>query len=155
MRCLPALAAGGLAAVCVSGSRGFSIVAGSSCRTHCYAGVFLPSAVRRIMSHLDHPNVLKFLGVVLREDRRVKHLVLRRAHGGSLHSRLQSGWIPTLRDVVSIAVDILKGLHYLHAMKPCPVLVRCVACALPLSQSCMARACLPSGASCAHALGYA
>ncbi|CDW53227.1 serine:threonine protein kinase TNNI3K [Trichuris trichiura] len=76
-----------------------------------------------ILSRLNHPNVLKFVGACLNDPSQFA-LVTEYASGGSLFILLheQKAILPLSRKL-SIGLDIAKGMEYLHGL-PVPVIHR-------------------------------
>lgn len=68
-----------------------------------------------LMSHLDHPNITKFLGVCAKPDYKHPVLVMRKLDG-NLSDLLEGYRDPNLPLSLKLSVlsDVAKGLHYLH-----------------------------------------
>jgi hypothetical protein len=63
-----------------------------------------------IMSSLNHPNIIKLLGV----SNRVPLIIYEFADYGSLYWQLNKGWRPSLRDVIMIGIQLGDALRYIH-----------------------------------------
>jgi serine/threonine protein kinase len=71
----------------------------------------------QLMSYLHHPNITKFLGILLSNDRELPVLVMERLDG-SLDSLLERVPNIPLTLKLSILEDVAKGLLYLHQHDP-------------------------------------
>jgi hypothetical protein len=63
-----------------------------------------------IMSSLNHPNIIKLLGV----SNRAPLIIYEFADYGSLYWQLNKGWRPSLRDVIMIGIQLGDALRYIH-----------------------------------------
>jgi tRNA A-37 threonylcarbamoyl transferase component Bud32 len=64
-----------------------------------------------IMASLNHPNIIKLLGV----SNRVPLVIYEFADYGSLYWQLIKGWKPSLRDAVLIGIQLGDALRYIHS----------------------------------------
>jgi hypothetical protein len=64
-----------------------------------------------IMSTLNHPNIIKFLG----SSSRIPLVIYEFADYGSLYWQLIKGWRPSLRDAVLIGIQLGDALRYIHS----------------------------------------
>jgi hypothetical protein len=64
-----------------------------------------------IMGSLDHPNIIKLLGV----SNKHALLIYEFADYGSLYWQLNKGWRPSLKDVVLIGIQLGDALRYIHS----------------------------------------
>jgi tRNA A-37 threonylcarbamoyl transferase component Bud32 len=64
-----------------------------------------------IMGSLNHPNIIKLLGV----SNRVPLVIYEFADYGSLYWQLIKGWKPSLRDAVLIGIQLGDALRYIHS----------------------------------------
>jgi hypothetical protein len=64
-----------------------------------------------IMGSLDHPNIIKLLGV----SNKHALLIYEFADYGSLYWQLNKGWKPSLKDVVLIGIQLGDALRYIHS----------------------------------------
>ncbi|KAH8313454.1 hypothetical protein KR067_006066, partial [Drosophila pandora] len=76
------------------------------------------------LSRVCHENIIKLYGVCWHDD--LLHLLVEYMDGGSLHSFLHADWQPsyTLSHSLNWALQMAKGIAYLHAMKPKAVVHR-------------------------------
>jgi len=63
-----------------------------------------------IMGSLNHPNIIKLLGV----SNRVPLVIYEFADGGSLYWQLNKGWKPSIKDILLIGIQIGDALRYIH-----------------------------------------
>ncbi|XP_063047500.1 mitogen-activated protein kinase kinase kinase 21 isoform X2 [Engraulis encrasicolus] len=75
----------------------------------------------KLFSMLQHPNIMKFEGVCLEEPNLC--LVMEYARGGTLNRALAGRRIPP-HILVNWAVQIAKGMHYLHEEAVVPIIHR-------------------------------
>eukprot|EP00918_Siedleckia_nematoides_P007507 GHVU01016298.1.p1 GENE.GHVU01016298.1~~GHVU01016298.1.p1 ORF type:complete len:266 (+),score=30.99 GHVU01016298.1:85-882(+) len=61
----------------------------------------------------SHPSVIRFYGVVVNDD--AIYMVTELCEGGDLHNKLSKGDIRNESTRIKIAIDIAKGLDYLHS----------------------------------------
>jgi hypothetical protein len=80
-----------------------------------------------IVSSLDHPNILKLLGV----SEKLALVIYEYAEFGSLYWQLARGWRPALRDVLLLGIQIGDAVRYVHSrglihgdVKPSNVLIK-------------------------------
>ena len=71
----------------------------------------------RILSKLDHPNVVRFKGVHYGRDRNDISLIMERLHC-DLADFVKKNPDTPLRDRLHILYDVSKGLEYLHSQSP-------------------------------------
>ncbi|XP_016649762.1 PREDICTED: serine/threonine-protein kinase STY8-like [Prunus mume] len=71
---------------------------------------------------LRHPNIVQFLGVLRHTDRLI--FLTEYLCNGSLHDILKRKGRLDLQTVVSYALDIARGMNYLHQHKPRPIIHR-------------------------------
>jgi serine/threonine protein kinase len=64
-----------------------------------------------IMASLNHPNIIKLLGV----SNRVPLVIYEFADHGSLYWQLNKGWFPSLKNVVLIGIQLGDALRYIHS----------------------------------------
>jgi len=64
-----------------------------------------------IMASLNHPNIIKLLGV----SNRVPLVIYEFADYGSLYWQQIKGWKPSLKDVVLIGIQLGDALRYIHS----------------------------------------
>lgn len=79
----------------------------------------------RILSHLNHPAIPKFLDhyQVQKEHDTWLYLVQEKVPGQNLSAAMEAGWRPSVTEVETIALKILDVLSYLHQLAP-PVIHR-------------------------------
>ncbi|CAL8389617.1 unnamed protein product, partial [Gadus morhua 'NCC'] len=77
-----------------------------------------------ILSVLSHRNIIQFYGAIVEAPN--YGIVTEYASGGSLYDFLSSdaSWAMDMQHVMTWAVDIAKGMHYLHAEAPVKVIHR-------------------------------
>ncbi|KAJ7365321.1 hypothetical protein OS493_005425 [Desmophyllum pertusum] len=83
-----------------------------------------------LLSQLDHPNIVKYLRVVLPESPKETPIIVTELLEQDLRKFIiTSRTTPkvTFRDTVSIMLDVAQGLDYLH-QRPEPVVHRDLAC---------------------------
>jgi hypothetical protein len=64
-----------------------------------------------IMSSLNHPNIIKFLG----SSSRIPLVIYEFADYGSLYWQIIKGWKPSLKEVVLIGIQLGDALRYIHS----------------------------------------
>jgi hypothetical protein len=64
-----------------------------------------------IMGSLNHPNIIKLLGV----SNRVPLIIYEFADYGSLYWQLNKGWRPSIKDVILIGIQLGDALRYIHS----------------------------------------
>jgi hypothetical protein len=64
-----------------------------------------------IMASLNHPNIIKLLGV----SNKFPLVIYEFADYGSLYWQLNKGWKPSLKDVVLIGIQLGDALRYIHS----------------------------------------
>ena len=112
---------GGWAAVKVADFRGTRVAA------KCFYQQILVSQYNRqlfnremhMAAHLRHPNLVQFIGASLEGE----PIILTELMTTSLRAVLESGPIHQ-SIVISVSLDIVQALNYLHLMKPHPVIHR-------------------------------
>ncbi|TIB72958.1 hypothetical protein E3Q23_03165 [Wallemia mellicola] len=73
----------------------------------------------QVLSKLNHPNIVKFLGVSIPEDKSVPVMLISElCKNGDLFDYLRQHPPPTNKKAFQIMLDIAKGLEYLHNAKP-------------------------------------
>jgi serine/threonine protein kinase len=94
----------------------------------------------RLLSQLDHPNVVQFVGVYFHEGERVPILVMELLPTNLNACIRQYGILP--KDICySILHDVALGLHYLHSQSP-PIMHRDIdACNILLTSNMSAKIC--------------
>ena len=81
-----------------------------------------------LLSQLDHPNIVKYLRVVLPESPKETPIIVTELLEQDLRKFIiTSRTTLTFRDTVSIVLDVAQGLNYLH-QRPKPVVHRDLAC---------------------------
>ena len=83
-----------------------------------------------LLSGLNHPNIVKYLTAVLPESPRESTIIVTELLDQDLRrfiTRSQTNPKVTLRDTISIMLDVAKGLKYLHEL-PKPIVHRDLAC---------------------------
>ncbi|KAM5555306.1 serine/threonine-protein kinase VIK-like [Rosa sericea] len=75
-----------------------------------------------LWQQLRHPNIVQFLGVMKHPDRLI--FLTEFLCNGSLHDILKRKGRLDLKTVVGYALDIARGMNYLHQHKPCPIIHR-------------------------------
>ena len=72
------------------------------------------------MTHISHPNLVLFMGATADEGHPV--IVTEFCHGGTLfevlHEKKKSIPHITFRQRHKMALDIAKGMHFMHTLKP-------------------------------------
>ncbi|EJD53204.1 kinase-like protein [Auricularia subglabra TFB-10046 SS5] len=74
----------------------------------------------KLLSDFDHPNVVRFLGVSIPENTRDTPvaMVSELCSNGDLFDYVRNVPPPSLIKVLNIALDIARGIEYLHTRKP-------------------------------------
>ncbi|KAB2597673.1 seven transmembrane domain-containing tyrosine-protein kinase 1-like [Pyrus ussuriensis x Pyrus communis] len=75
-----------------------------------------------LWQNLRHPNIVQFLGVLKHPDRLI--FLTEYLCNGSLHDILKRKGRLDLQTVLSFALDIARGMNYLHQHKPHPIIHR-------------------------------
>ncbi|KAL6126172.1 hypothetical protein ACLB2K_074223 [Fragaria x ananassa] len=75
-----------------------------------------------VWQRLRHPNIVQFLGVMKHPDRLI--FLTEFLCNGSLHDILQRKGRLDLQTVIRYALDIARGMNYLHQHKPRPIIHR-------------------------------
>ncbi|KDN51792.1 hypothetical protein RSAG8_00340, partial [Rhizoctonia solani AG-8 WAC10335] len=79
----------------------------------------------KLLKEFDHPNVVRFLGVSIPENPRDTPVMMvsELCANGDLFDYTRNVPVPPLRKVLSLMLDIARGIKYLHEHKP-PVIHR-------------------------------
>ncbi|KAG8743688.1 hypothetical protein FRC10_011561 [Ceratobasidium sp. 414] len=79
----------------------------------------------KLLRDFDHPNVVRFLGVSIPENPRDTPVMMisELCANGDLFDYVRNVPVPPLRKVLSLMLDIARGIKYLHEHKP-PVIHR-------------------------------
>ncbi|KAG8734088.1 hypothetical protein FRC11_012238 [Ceratobasidium sp. 423] len=79
----------------------------------------------KLLKDFDHPNVVRFLGVSIPENPRDTPVMMvsELCANGDLFDYIRNVPVPPLRKVLSLMLDIARGIKYLHEHKP-PVIHR-------------------------------
>jgi tRNA A-37 threonylcarbamoyl transferase component Bud32 len=119
--CLLGCGGWGCAYLCVRGEnkvviklpRGFEAIIERSIEAPTSHEAFLKKikSEAEIMGSLNHPNIIKLLGV----SNSVPLVIYEFADYGSLYWQLIKGWRPSLRDVVLIGIQLGDALRYIHS----------------------------------------
>jgi hypothetical protein len=119
--CLLGCGGWGCAYLCVHGEnkvviklpRGFEAIIERSIEAPTSHEAFLKKikSEAEIMGSLNHPNIIKLLGV----SNRVPLVIYEFADYGSLYWQLIKGWKPSLRDAVLIGIQLGDALRYIHS----------------------------------------
>jgi hypothetical protein len=64
-----------------------------------------------IMSSLNHPNIIKFLGA----SSKIPLVIYEFADHGSLYWQLNKGWKPSLQEVILIGIQLGDAIRYIHS----------------------------------------
>lgn len=74
----------------------------------------------KLLGGFNHPNIVRFLGVSIPEDTRVTPVMIisELCSNGDLFDYVRNVAPPSLYRVLSIMLDISRGLEYLHQRKP-------------------------------------
>ncbi|KAF7295431.1 Protein kinase domain-containing protein [Mycena indigotica] len=74
----------------------------------------------KLLGGFDHPNIVRFLGVSIPEDTKVTPVMIvsELCSNGDLFDYVRNVAAPSLNKVLSIMLDIARGLEYLHLRKP-------------------------------------
>ncbi|TFY78809.1 hypothetical protein EWM64_g5203 [Hericium alpestre] len=74
----------------------------------------------KLLGGFNHPNIVRFLGVSIPEDTRVTPVMIvsELCSNGDLFDYVRNVPPPSLYRVLSIMLDIARGLEYLHMRKP-------------------------------------
>jgi hypothetical protein len=119
--CLLGCGGWGCAYLCIRGEnkivikipRGFEAIIERSIEAPTSHEAFLKKikSEAEIMGSLNHPNIIKLLGV----SNRVPLVIYEFADHGSLYWQLNKGWKPSLKDVVLIGIQLGDALRYIHS----------------------------------------
>ncbi|KAJ7074184.1 hypothetical protein C8F01DRAFT_1242455 [Mycena amicta] len=74
----------------------------------------------KLLGGFDHPNIVRFLGVSIPEDTKVTPVMIvsELCSNGDLFDYVRNVPAPSLNKVLTIMLDIARGLEYLHLRKP-------------------------------------
>ncbi|KAI9458286.1 hypothetical protein F5148DRAFT_983809 [Russula earlei] len=74
----------------------------------------------KLLGGFNHPNIVRFLGVSIPEDTRVTPVMIvsELCSNGDLFDYIRNVPSPSLYRVLSIMLDVARGLEYLHQRKP-------------------------------------
>ncbi|KAF8758665.1 Protein tyrosine kinase [Rhizoctonia solani] len=74
----------------------------------------------KLLKDFDHPNVVRFLGVSIPENPRDTPVMMvsELCANGDLFDYIRNVPVPSLRKVLSLMLDIARGIKYLHEHKP-------------------------------------
>ncbi|KAL9715431.1 hypothetical protein Ac2012v2_002094 [Leucoagaricus gongylophorus] len=74
----------------------------------------------KLLGGFDHPNIVRFLGVSIPENTKETPamIVSELCSNGDLFDYIRNTNTPSLHKVLSMMLDIARGLEYLHARKP-------------------------------------
>lgn len=74
----------------------------------------------KLLGGFNHPNIVRFLGVSIPEDTRVTPVMIvsELCSNGDLFDYVRNVLPPSLYRVLSIMLDVARGLEYLHQRKP-------------------------------------
>ncbi|KAI0256887.1 hypothetical protein BJV78DRAFT_1167683 [Lactifluus subvellereus] len=74
----------------------------------------------KLLGGFNHPNIVRFLGVSISEDTRVTPVMMvsELCSNGDLFDYIRNVPPPSLYRVLSIMLDVARGLEYLHQRKP-------------------------------------
>ncbi|KAI9459501.1 hypothetical protein BJY52DRAFT_1266235 [Lactarius psammicola] len=74
----------------------------------------------KLLGGFNHPNIVRFLGVSIPEDTRVTPVMIvsELCSNGDLFDYIRNVTPPSLYRVLSIMLDVARGLDYLHQRKP-------------------------------------
>nr|XP_043616240.1 integrin-linked protein kinase 1-like [Erigeron canadensis] len=72
------------------------------------------------LRELRHPNILQFLGSIIHDGQMI--LITEHLSRGSLDDILSNKIVLDLPLVLRFALDIARGMNYLHHHKPCPII---------------------------------
>ncbi|XP_064395476.1 ankyrin repeat and protein kinase domain-containing protein 1-like isoform X3 [Halichondria panicea] len=71
-----------------------------------------------ILSVLDHPNIVAFVGVHYGRDKNDISLIMERLHNSDLANFVETHRDTNIATRIHILYDVSKGLHYLHSLTP-------------------------------------
>ncbi|EXC20566.1 Serine/threonine-protein kinase [Morus notabilis] len=87
---------------------------------YCHGLKMIPSAkVNTLLRELRHPNILQFLGLIEKEEEMV--LIAEYLSKGNLEDILKQRVRLDQPTALRYALDIARGMNYLHAHKPLPI----------------------------------
>ncbi|CDZ97157.1 Tyrosine kinase specific for activated (GTP-bound) p21cdc42Hs [Phaffia rhodozyma] len=73
----------------------------------------------KLLADFNHPNVVKFLGVSIPEDRKIPIMMISElCENGDLFDYIRNVPAPSKKVVIKLMLDISRGLNYLHTRKP-------------------------------------
>ena len=124
---------GGWAAVKVANFRGTRVAAKCFYQEILVVSQYNRQLFNREMymaAHLRHPNLVQFIGASLEGE----PIILTELMTTSLRAVLETGPLP-LSVMISISLDVLRALNYLHLMKPHPIIHRDISSANVLLDS--------------------
>lgn len=78
----------------------------------------------KLMRQLHHPHIVQFLGTSIDPESGLVSLCFEFMHAGSLDKLFRKGVPVSLGHAVEMALDVARGMAYLHGRKPLPVIHR-------------------------------
>lgn len=79
----------------------------------------------KLMRQLHHPHIVQFLGTSIETDTGLVSLCFEFMHAGSLDQLFRKSEVPlSLGVALEMALDVARGMSYLHGRKPLPVIHR-------------------------------
>ena len=79
----------------------------------------------KLMRQLHHPHIVQFLGTSIETDTGLVSLCFEFMHAGSLDQLFRKYEVPlSLGVALEMALDVARGMSYLHGRKPLPVIHR-------------------------------
>jgi serine/threonine protein kinase len=118
--CLLGCGGWGCAYLCIRGEnkivikipRGFEAVIEGNIEAPTGHDAFLKKikSEAEIMGSLNHPNIIKLLGI----SNRLPLVIYEFADYGSLYWQLNKGWKPSIKDILLIGIQIGDALRYIH-----------------------------------------
>jgi serine/threonine protein kinase len=79
----------------------------------------------KLMRQLHHPHIVQFLGTSIETDTGLVSLCFEFMHAGSLDQLFRKSGVPlSLGVALEMALDVARGMSYLHGRKPLPVIHR-------------------------------